>query len=516
MVQGIRQWYYRGSLDSCNYSCNYCPFSKKPGCSREELAEDEKSLIKFVDFVLQKAETEKKNCAVQIVPYGEALIHKYYWRELARLTCSPYIEAAGAQTNLSFDIHCMAGEFQRNNGEFAKLRLWCTFHPQMVTMDRFLQQCRQLSSYGILYCAGTVGVPAQAGVIKRLREKLPEDVYLWINKMDGLKRRYTEEETRIFSCIDEYFETGLKHYKADTTKCTDSLFAEADGSLRRCNTCIPGKDGTACTRKECSCYLSYCNQKVPELVFFNPYSAFRIPHYPKAAFFDVDGTLLGSRDRVVTENTTKWLKRLAAHSRIFLATSLPYRDALRKTAPVADIISGGVFAHGGICVTNKGTGTLHKKIYPLKYKETDALKENAGRYGYNVHIYNGRPEGSAEKEIYKITLSPRTINKIPAATQDKKARSVAEKLGLLDKDADVNVIIEDGCIQLTSTMAGKREGILHICNIMGYKPEDIAVFGNSASDVPMLKEFGFSVAVNAGREARQAANYCIRSGLLHA
>ncbi len=513
MVQGIRQWYYRGSLDSCNYSCNYCPFSKKPGCSREELAEDEKSLIKFVDFVLQKAETEKKNCAVQIVPYGEALVHKYYWRELARLTCSPYIEAAGAQTNLSFDIHCMAGEFQRNNGEFAKLRLWCTFHPQMVTMDRFLQQCRQLSSYGILYCAGTVGVPAQAGVIKRLREKLPEDVYLWINKMDGLKRRYTEEETRIFSCIDEYFETGLKHYKADTTKCTDSLFAEADGSLRRCNTCIPGKDGTACTRKECSCYLSYCNQKVPELVFFNPYSAFRIPHYPKAAFFDVDGTLLGSRDRVVTENTTKWLKRLAAHSRIFLATSLPYRDALRKTAPVADIISGGVFAHGGICVTNKGTGTLHKKIYPLKYKETDALKENAGRYGYNVHIYSGRPEGSAEKEIYKITLSPRTINKIPAATQDKKARSVAEKLGLLDKDADVNVIIEDGCIQLTSTMAGKREGILHI---MGYKPEDIAVFGNSASDVPMLKEFGFSVAVNAGREARQAANYCIRSGLLHA
>lgn len=512
MVQGIRQWYYRGSLDSCNYSCNYCPFSKKPGCSREELAEDEKSLIKFVDFVLQKAETEKKNCAVQIVPYGEALVHKYYWRELARLTCSPYIEAAGAQTNLSFDIHYMAGEFQRNNGEFAKLRLWCTFHPQMVTMDRFLQQCRQLSSYGILYCAGTVGVPAQAGVIKRLREKLPEDVYLWINKMDGLKRRYTEEETRIFSCIDEYFETGLKHYKADTTKCTDSLFAEADGSLRRCNTCIPGKDGTACTRKECSCYLSYCNQQVPELVFLNPYPAFRIPHYPKAAFFDVDGTLLGSRDRVVTENTTKWLKRLAAHSRIFLATSLPYRDALRKTAPVADIISGGVFAHGGICVTNKGTSTLHKKIYPLKYKETDALKENAGRYGYNVHIYSG----SAEKEIYKITLSPRTINKIPAATQDKKARSVAAKLGLLDKDADVNVIIEDGCIQLTSTMAGKREGILHICNIMGYKPEDIAVFGNSASDVPMLKEFGFSVAVNAGREARQAANYCIRSGLLHA
>ena len=280
MVQDIRQWYYRGSLDSCNYSCSYCPFSKKPKCTRDELLKDEKSLVKFVDTVINKTEETKKKCAVQIVPYGEALVHKYYWRELARLTCSPYIEAAGAQTNLSFDIDCMAGEFLANKGELAKLRLWCTFHPQMVTMDRFLQQCSRLSRHGILYCAGTVGVPGQAGDIRRLRERLPEDVYLWINKMDGLKRRYTEEENRMFSGIDEYFETGLKHYKADTSKCADSLFMEADGSVRRCNTCIPGKDGTVCTKKECSCYLSYCNQQVPELVFFNPYPAFRIPHYP--------------------------------------------------------------------------------------------------------------------------------------------------------------------------------------------------------------------------------------------
>ena len=60
MVQYIRQWYYRGSLDSCNYSCNYCPFSKKHKCSREELAEDEKSLAGFVDNVIKKAEESKQ------------------------------------------------------------------------------------------------------------------------------------------------------------------------------------------------------------------------------------------------------------------------------------------------------------------------------------------------------------------------------------------------------------------------------------------------------------------------
>lgn len=505
---GIHQWYYRGCLYSCNYSCTYCPFSKRPYANREELAKDEECLTRFVSSLMEKTEEDKEKCAVQIVPYGEAMVHKYYWRELARLSCSSYIEAAGIQTNLSFNIDCMVRVFEENNGDLGKLRLWCTFHPQMVTDEQFLGQCRKLSSYGILYCAGTVGVPSQAESIRYIREHLPDNVYLWVNKMDGMGRRYTKEEIKEFTEIDEYFETGLRHYKADASKCTGSLFVEADGSVKQCNICIPGKDGNLCTRKECSCYLSYCNQQIPELVFFNPYPAFRIPHYKKAVFFDVDGTLLCNGEDVITDRTKELLYRLAAHSRIFLATSLPYKDAIRKTAPVKDIISGGAFAHGGICIIHGETSTLHKKIFPLKYKDTGMLKKNAGRYGYSVYTY------ASEDTVYKITLS--FNGRIPHEKRDMAVASAAGGLGLLDKDycakENINVIIEDGCIQIISIMAGKKEGIMHICNKMGYKPEDIAVFGNSASDIPVFKESGFSVAVNAGMEAGQAADYCIRSG----
>lgn len=117
-----------------------------------------------------------------------------------------------------------------------------------------------------------------------------------------------------------------------------------------------------------------------------------------------------------------------------------------------------------------------------------------------------------EDTVYKITLS---FKKKPGK-RDMAVMSAAEGLGLLDKGycarENINVIIEDGCIQIVSIMAGKKEGIIHICSKMGYKPEDIAVFGNSSSDIPMFKESGFSVAVDAGREASQAADYCIRSG----
>lgn len=513
LYNNIHQWYYRGSLDSCNYSCSYCPFAKKPQCSRQKLLKDEESLVNFADTVISKTNTEKTKCAVQIVPYGEALIYKYYWRELSRLTCSSYIEAAGAQTNLSFNIDNMLGLFVKNNGNLSKLRLWCTFHPQMVTESQFLSQCRKLSGYGILYCVGTVGVPDRAESIRRLRKQLPEDVYLWINKMDGLGRRYTEEEIEIFTEIDEYFETGLKHYKSDISRCAGSLFVEADGSVKRCNICIP-KDGKACIRKECSCYLSYCNQDIPELVFFNPYPAFRIPQYKKAVFFDIDGTLINNGESTITENTKKLLKRLSQHSKIFLATSLPYKDALKKTAPAADIISGGVFAHGGLLITHTEKGDLHKKIFPLEYKYINQLKKNAGRHGYQLYIY------SEKDKIYKITLSFNRNKKIPACKRNLTAIAVAKKLGFCNKsyctNEGINVIIEDGCIQIISIMAGKKEGIVHICNKMGYKPEEIAVFGNSASDIPMLKEPWFSVAVNAEYKTRQASDYCIRSGFVHA
>ena len=138
--RNTRQWYYRGSLESCNYSCSYCPFSKKPQSSKE-LEKDKENLVQFVSALLDKENGVSRECAVQIVPYGEALIHKYYWQEMALLSRSPLIEALGAQTNLSFDVDTMIKVFIRNNGIISKLKLWCTFHPSMVTIDKLLCWC---------------------------------------------------------------------------------------------------------------------------------------------------------------------------------------------------------------------------------------------------------------------------------------------------------------------------------------------------------------------------------------
>ena len=253
----IRQWYYRGSLRSCNYACSYCPFSKR-SYSEAALRKDRERLFRFVSYM---RENKEAGGAVQIVPYGEALIHPYYWEALAALSRSGRIDAVGAQSNFSFPVEKMLSVYEEWGGAREKLRL--------------------------TFCAGAVGVPENISAIQKLRELLPDEIYLWINRMDGLKRSYTEEEKQAFLAIDPYFSRELLRHRADDSRCTDSVFVEADGTVKGCVLCHRGfgnlyeggadKADFACARKECGCYMAYNNQGGDEFLDFGTYPAFRVP-----------------------------------------------------------------------------------------------------------------------------------------------------------------------------------------------------------------------------------------------
>lgn len=284
---------YRGNLKSCNYHCSYCPFSKHPINARE-LEKDRGQWLSFV-----KAFTEK-SCPLGIrafmaVPYGEALIHPWYWEGLAHISACPHIDAAGAQTNLSFPIQESLSHFDRCGGNRKKLRLWATFHPEMTTAETFARRCGALARGGISLCAGAVGVPENIGLLQSLREKLPETIYLWVNKMDGLKRPYSKGELDAFSEIDPYFLQELTPVPAHKDKCRGRIFVEGNGRLRTCN--ISGAldmDWSAlctslqipeprCGRRICSCYLAYAGRSdfVNQTVF-GPYPLLRIPRKEQA------------------------------------------------------------------------------------------------------------------------------------------------------------------------------------------------------------------------------------------
>lgn len=308
---------YRGTLKSCNYHCSYCPFARRP-MGKRELEQDQ---VLWEQFVRTHAPAR----AVMVVPYGEALIHPWYWKGLGMLSAQPQTDAVGAQTNLSFPIESSLALYQQAGGDLAKLRLWATFHPEMITAEAFAVACKKLLEAGVTLCTGAVGVPGNLEQIRRLRQALPTEIYLWINRMDGMDRSYTQEEVDAFLDIDPYFLRELVPLPAEPARCRGRLFVEGNRRVRLCNISqavtgleFSGKSETfsakspmlprrhpslpaqasLCHRKFCSCYLAYGGRDdFMNRILFGPYPLFRIPRRPRAVFLDIMGTLIPERTK---------------------------------------------------------------------------------------------------------------------------------------------------------------------------------------------------------------------------
>ena len=274
---------YRGNLKSCNYRCSYCPFAKHRALP-VEMEKDRQSFVRFCDSIEKRVQTFSIG-AVFIAPYGEATIHHWYWEGLSRLAEMPEIDRVGMQTNLSFSVE----ERLKGFAYAHKLCIWATFHPEMTTVDEFVSKCHQLVKNNVMVCAGAVGVPENLPLLRELREKLSPVVYLWINKMDGLKRNYRLGEIEAFVQLDPFFAYELKHPDAAVQMCADRCFVEADGKIHTCNISrtkdMNWYDGSekdifepVCGRKRCTCYLAYGGRVDFALRhIFGEYPIYRIP-----------------------------------------------------------------------------------------------------------------------------------------------------------------------------------------------------------------------------------------------
>lgn len=475
------QFYYRGYLTSCNYSCEYCPFSKRKMTAEQE-KKDREALEKF----LCQMEAETEEHALQIVPYGEALVHSYYWEAMAKFSRIRTEVYTGCQTNLSFPVEQMVSFFESCGGEKRKLRLWCTFHPSMTSVDTFVSQCRKLAQAGIAYCVGVVGDPDEYSSIQTLREELPEEIYVWINRMEGRKKRYTETEIQEFQKIDPYFFLELQHFRADSNLCRHSVFQEAKGDRYFCNLHAAqagrSSDNHSCKRKECNCYLAYCNRMdIKELLFFQPYPAFRIPVYPKGIFLDVDGTLIAEGERALSDSLTEKIRWLAKKSKLYLATALPFAEAMAKCRKIIDCLSGGVFADGGHILVWKQTEHGQRKILWEEVKSVGTLSKSLRCRTYQIRGV-----------VYKYTLLCRRKQ----GWMPGEAEALIQKIENSVNNRDsIKIHREKRHIGITSVDADKKTGVEMICTREGIAPEEGMAIGNDAEDLPMLSLFPRSLYV---------------------
>lgn len=530
---------YRGSLKSCNYRCSYCPFSKHR-ISGRELEKDQEQWLSFAGTFGERAEALGIR-ALMVVPYGEALIHPWYWEGLAHISALPGMDAVGAQTNLSFPAGESLARFTEAGGMPEKLRLWATFHPEMASLEEFVESCVQLKERGVLLSAGAVGVPNNVELLRRLRRELPEEIYLWINEMDGLGRPYTREEKEAFLGIDPYFARELIPVPADADRCRGRLFVEGDGRLHTCNISRTlGVDwetfcdrhlalfpAPQCGRKRCSCYLAYGGREdFVNRMLFGPYPLFRIPRRPKAVFLDIEGTLLpdgkemGAESRGLahgTEEEQKICKRerkickrdrkicleerkirperreipdavlaaLEALSReetaLFFATTLPYGEAVRRCGEVCRLFRGGIFAGGSHIVLEKADGEEQGRKVQKEFfyfmEEACLASLEAVKGKFSFRLLAYRSGG----RLYKVTLL-RTARR---PWDREEAEEVFSSLPLSCRDT-MRYFIEGNCLQLVSAEADKANGVRMLCQWLHISPGEAFAAGDSGEDAGMM------------------------------
>jgi len=254
---------YRGSLSSCNYGCDYCPFAKRKE-TKEDHQRDALELERFVQWVEQRSAHDQLE--VFFTPWGEALIHKRYQDALARLSRLSQIKKVAIQTNLSCRLNWI------DQCEKEKLGLWCTYHPGETSRTTFLQQCERLQNSSVKFSVGVVGLKEHLSEIVALRTELSSSVYLWVNAYKRIADYYSASELAQLQALDPLFMINTQYHRSlgEACRCGDSVISvDGEGTIQRChfiktsigNIYDPDFDKSLtrspCPAATCGCHIGY-------------------------------------------------------------------------------------------------------------------------------------------------------------------------------------------------------------------------------------------------------------------
>lgn len=256
-------------MKSCNYTCPYCPFSKRK-VSKEQMKKDKKYMEKFMNFL----KNSHKKFNVFLAPKGEILTFDYYKEIIAQISHFNNIGEIVVQTNLSSDLQWLK-DVNRD-----KLILWTTYHPEQVEHTDFLKQVNRLVDNHIKFTVGVVGIKENFKEIKEMKVSLNQlgknKPYFWINAYKDIKNYYTNQDIQFLKEIDKLFEINLKDYPSIDANCkagNHTFFVEWNGMVHRCwqdkkvlgNIYRDDLDDISmesrCRKKVCSCFIGYSHME---------------------------------------------------------------------------------------------------------------------------------------------------------------------------------------------------------------------------------------------------------------
>lgn len=253
----------------------------------------------------------------------------------------------------------------------------------------------------------------------------------------------------------------------------------------------------------------------------------------KAAFFDVDGTLMSFRTHDVPESARRALAALRERGvRVFVCTG---RSFEMLPEAVKSGFDGYVTINGQVCFDEKGE--FRRQIIDPEGVRLVVDQVRAGLYealfmAEDVTFISGHSQRVRDNER-KVGLSYAEDD--PTKALDERMIQMCAYLDEADEhivtDENPYVITARWCDEFCDVMprgGGKPEGVRAMCERYGLTPDEAIAFGDGGNDVSMLECVGVGVAMGNAADAVKAVadfvtddvdsdgiwNACVRLGLV--
>jgi Cof subfamily protein (haloacid dehalogenase superfamily) len=243
-----------------------------------------------------------------------------------------------------------------------------------------------------------------------------------------------------------------------------------------------------------------------------------------AVISDVDGTLVTSRDKRLTERATAAVTALREHGIIFTIISSRPPDGLRSLGgPLGITTPMGCFNGGALVGPDLNVIAEHLLLPEVARRAVAML----GNCGVQAWVFSGqdwlvrdlnapyvRHEeltlGFVPKKIDDFGRALDTAAKIVGVSDDFAllARCETEGRALLAGQASV-ARSQQYYLDITDPLANKGAALSQIATLLGVPLAEIAVIGDGGNDVAMFKLGGLSIAMGNASAEVQAQADCV-------
>ena len=247
----------------------------------------------------------------------------------------------------------------------------------------------------------------------------------------------------------------------------------------------------------------------------------------KAAFFDIDGTLLAHPEKKIPLSAISSLNKLKEKGILVIASTGRHISEMRRL-PLQDISFDYMVTLNGQLVLDKDGKSIIS--HPVRQEAKPIIKDLFDAKALPIMIVEEERiyincNNKDVEECHKAISTPLPITGRYEGADVYQLMSYGNRKEMLELEKSIPgvkaVWWNPYAIDLIPIGGGKEKGISALLSRLGIRKEETISFGDGENDIGMLESTGIGVAMgNASEEAKAAAGYVTKDirddGIEHA